>query len=215
MIIYNGKESEKDFDLYVAKKEITPPTRKVITETVPQMSGEWDFSFNENGESEYEPATLKYEFDVIADTKQELSRLRTELLLWAHSKTDGRLYDSDFSLSEYWEVYRTQAGWSEEGLQALLTIEFVCYPFRKTELQEKTLDLTAEVQSFTIDNVGYRSVMPIIEVTGSARITVNGASYALGAAIYDGGVFTLLRGENDFTATGSGTLTIKHWAEVL
>jgi phage-related protein len=215
LIIYNGKNSEKDFDLFIASKEIPVPLRKEITETVPYMSGLWDFSFNENGEDEYEPVILKYTFDVIADTKQELTALKNELLLWAHTKTDGRLYDTDFPLSEYWEVYSAQAGWSEEGLQGLLTIEFKCYPLRKTEMREISLDLTETVQSVEINNDGFHSVMPIIEATGSAKITKDGKTYAIGAATYNGGVFTLERGKNTIEVTGSGTLKIKHWAEVL
>ena len=43
-IIFKGKNSELDFDIYPAKKSLTPPKKKRITETVPFMNGEWDFS---------------------------------------------------------------------------------------------------------------------------------------------------------------------------
>lgn len=215
MIIYNGKNSEKDFNIFVDTKEIPTAERKEITETVPHMSGLWDFSFNADGVDEYEPVTLKYNFDVIAATKQELNRIKTALTTWLHIKTDGRLYDSDFSFNEYWEVYRARAAWSEDGLQGLLTAEFLCYPFRKTEAQEIKLELTEAEQSIVIENTGFRETMPIIEATNSATLTIGTKSYAVGAGTYNGGVITLKRGVNNVKVKGAGTLIIKHWAEVL
>lgn len=215
MIIYNGLNSELNFDLHVASKDIPPPTRKEITETVPHMSGEWDFSYNENGEDEYEPVTLKYEFDVIADTKQELNVTKKKLLLWLYSNVDKRLYDSDISLSEYWEVYRVRASWSEEWLQGLLTVEFVCYPFRKTETQKIHVTLSETEQSITVYNGGYRAIMPVIEVAEAANLNFENKTYALGAGTYNGGVITLKRGSNVIKVKGSGELTLGTWEEAL
>lgn len=213
MIIYNGLNSEKNFDLYVAAKDIPPPTRKEITETVPHMSGLWDFSYNENGEDEYEAVKLKYEFDVIADTKQELNAIKKRLLLWLHSTVDKRLYDSDISLSEYWEVYRVNTGWKEEWLQALLTVEFECYPFRKTDMQKIHVELSGTEQNITFFNGGYRAIMPVIEVTGAAVIEIGNTSVTLGAGTYNGGVITLKRGSNVIKVKGTGALTLGVWEE--
>lgn len=213
MIIYNSLNSEKNFDLVVASKDIPPPTRKEITETVPYMSGEWDFSFDENGEDEYEPVTLKYEFDVIAETKQELNATKKKLLLWVYSDVDKRLFDSDFPLSEYWEVYRARASWSEDWLQGLLTVEFVCYPFRKTEMQKIHVTLSETEQSISVYNDGYRSIMPVIEVSNKANLNFENKTYALGAGTYNGGVITLKRGSNVIKAKGSGELTLGVWEE--
>ena len=128
MIIYNGKNSFKDFDLYVASKDIPIAERKVVTETVPHMSGLWDFSFHD-GQDEYEAVTLIYNFDVIADTKQELNAQKNALTAWAHSRGDNLLYDTDISTEYFYKVYQAQAKWSEDDLQGSFTIEFLCYPF--------------------------------------------------------------------------------------
>ncbi len=163
MIIYNGKSSYTDFDLYVAAKEIPAPQRKVITETVPYMSGVWDFSYHDNGVDEYEALKLKYSFDVIADTKRELSEQKAALNAWLHGKTDGKLYDTDISLTKYYKVYHAQASWSENDLQGLLTVEFLCYPFMLTD-KTITQALTATAQSVTVENEGERAIMPTIRV---------------------------------------------------
>lgn len=163
MIIYNGKNSEIDFNILVASKEIPTPQRKEITETVPYMSGLWDFSFHD-GVDEYEAVTLVYAFDVIADTKQELNAEKARLLQWLHGSSGGRLYDTDISLTKCYEVYNAKASWSEDGLQGLLTAEFLCYPFMKTDKETGAFELSATGQLVTIDNGGSRAVTPTLKI---------------------------------------------------
>ena len=212
MIIYNGKNSFKDFDLYVAKKDIPVPKRKEITETVPHMSGEWDFSYND-GVDEYETLVIKYEFDVIGDSKQDLNSLKTELVKWLHSRGNQRLYDSDISLNEYYEVYRAQAVWGEEGEQGLLSVEFKCYPLRKADETTKTLELSETAQSFELVN-NSRPIMPVFELEGSASVIVGNKSFALTTGVYKG-IVKVPTGTTTITAAGTGTLKITTWREVL
>lgn len=213
MIIYNGKNSFNDFELYVASKEIPVPTRKEVTETVPHMSGEWDFSYHDGDIDEYETLPIKYTFDVIADSKQELNNLKTELIAWLHSRGEQKLYDSDISLNEYYEVYRAQAFWEEEGLQGLLSVEFKCYPLRKADETTKTLELSETAQSFELVN-NSRPIKPVFEIEGTASVVVGNKSLALTTGVYKGFV-TLPKGTTTITATGTGTLKITTWREVL
>ena len=214
MIIYNGKNSFKDFDIYVAKKDIPVPKRKETTETVPLMSGEWDFSYHDDVD-EYETLPIKYDFDVIADSKQELNSLKTELIEWLHSRGDQRLYDSDFSLNEFYEVYRAQATWSEEeGLKGLLSVEFKCYPLRKADETTKIIELSEKEQSFELVNNSTRPIMPVLEVEGTALIIVGNDSFVATTGVYKSFV-KLPKGTTTIKATGSGTLKITSWREVL
>ena len=212
MIIYNGKNSFKDFDLYVAKKDMPVPKRKEITETVPHMSGEWDFSYND-GVDEYETLVIKYEFDVIGDSKQDLNSLKAAIVAWLHSRGDQRLYDSDISLNEYYEVYRAQAAWGEEGEQGLLSVEFKCYPLRKADEKTKTLELSETAQSFELVN-NSRPIMPVFELEGSASVIVGDVSFALTTGVYKG-IVKVPTGTTTITATGTGTLKITTWREGL
>ena len=219
MIIYNGKNSLKDFDLYVASKDIPVPLRKEITETVPLMSGEWDFSYHDDID-EYETLILKYSFDVIDDSKQDLNTLKTALVAWLHSRGDQRLYDSDISLNEYYEVYRAQAFWNEEGLQGLISVEFKCYPLRKADEATKTIELSEAAQSFELVNNSARPIMPVFELSGSgevagaASVIVGDISFALTTGTYKGFI-SLPKGKTTIQAAGNGTLKITTWREVL
>ena len=43
-ITINNKHSFRDFDLYISEKSIGLPEKEIITDTVPFMSGFYDFS---------------------------------------------------------------------------------------------------------------------------------------------------------------------------
>lgn len=194
-IIYNGKNSLTDFDLYPASKELPAPTRKVITETVPYMSGVWDFSFHDGDVDEYEALTLKYSFDVIAETKTELNAQKAALLAWVHSRGEQRLYDTDISLTKYYSAYHAQASWSENDLQGLLTVEFTCYPFMKADKVTRSA-LSSESQTITIENEGGRVITPTIRVTSKNLL------------VYPFFETTKTTNGLTFTDNGDGTVTV-------
>lgn len=208
MIIYNGKDSFNSFGLYPASKEIPSPVRKIVTDTVPYMSGLWDFS-----QDEYEPIKIKYTFDVIGENKRDLNAQKNRLLEWINiPSADGRLYDTDISAENYFSVYNAVASWSEEDLQGLLTAEFTCYPFMKTPETEITKRLSSTASDVSINVSGVRSIYPIITVSSSAQITYDGVTYTFTAGTFDS-AFKIAAGENTLSVKGSGNLTLKYWGE--
>lgn len=212
-IIFNAKNSKIDYDLEIADKEIPSPTRKRVTETVPFMSGLWDFT-----PDEYDAVKLKYSFDVIADSKRELNDAKRALETWLNTGT-GPLYDTDISASHFFDVYGVATSWSESGLQGSLTVEFTCYPFMRSSVIESVTDLSQTAQTVTITLGGVRPIIPTIIVSGtgaSASITFDGKTASLSAGTYHGGTIigALRPGTNELTVSGSGTLTVRYWEEV-
>ena len=61
-IIKNNKHSYNDFGLKILSRELNPPSKKKIKETLPFMNGSYDFSLL-CGENVYEERTIKYVFD--------------------------------------------------------------------------------------------------------------------------------------------------------
>lgn len=224
MIIYNGKNSLKDFDLYIASKDIPVPKRKQITETVPYMSGLWDFSYLD-GIDQYEAITLKYSFDVIADNKQDLNAQKHVLTEWLHGVGDGKLYDTDISTEHYYNVYQAQASWSEDGLQGLLSVEFLCYPFRLKDYvitQSWTGTSTAARLPKNIDsnfNDRGRDISVIATVSGSVVLEVAGLTMGLATGTH---VFTVPKGtkkiylsQSNYGVDITNTITLVYREEVL
>lgn len=224
MIIYNGKNSLKDFDLYIASKDIPVPKRKQITETVPYMSGLWDFSYLD-GVDQYEAITLKYSFDVIADNKRDLNAQKHELLEWVHGAGDGKLYDTDISTDYHYSVYQAQATWSETDLQGLLTVEFLCYPFR---LKDYTVSQSwsgvpsqALVTKYIDSNFNSRGrdVPVIATVSGSVVVKVAGLTMGLVTGTHTftipSGTTSLTVEQGDYGSGKSNSITLVYREEVL
>lgn len=197
-IIYNGKDSLNDFGLYIASKDIPSPVRKTVTDSVPYMSGLWDFS-----QDEFEPIKIKYTFDVTADSKRELSNIKSRLLAWINNPSkDGMLFDTDISTTEHFKVYHAAAAWSSEDLQGLLTAEFTCYPFTIRE-ESVMFEFTTEYKNFNIVATG-RPITPIIKVEGGSIYikTFNGSKEAVEYGLSTGtftNVFTIPAGRTSNT----------------
>ena len=219
-IIYNGKNLTQLLDLVIAAKEIPSPTRKEITEEVPYMSGEWDFSYLDD-EDQHETLVLKYSFDIIGDTKKEMYAQRKQAIKLFNSRGDQKFYDTDISDTAYYKVYRVQTGWSEEGLQGLLTVEIKCYPFMINEIS-KTITASSTAKEITVlDGEEYRPSKITLVLTGTATIkhlaykkgfTVAG-TYALTSGTFNEAL--TLKAYDKLSITGTGSVTIKAAAEAI
>lgn len=219
-IIYNGKNLTQLLDLVIAAKEIPSPTRKEITEEVPYMSGEWDFSYLD-GEDQYETLVLKYSFDIIADTKKELNALRKQAVKLFNSRGDQKFYDTDISDTAYYKVYRVQTGWAEEGLQGLLTVEIKCYPFMINEISKTITASSTAKETTVLDGEEYRPSKITLVLTGTATIkhlaykkgfTVAG-TYALTSGTFNEAL--TLKAYDKLSITGTGNVTIMAAAEAI
>ena len=219
-IIYNGKNLTQLLDLVIAAQENPSPTRKEITETVPYMSGEWDFSYLD-GVDEYETLVIKYSFDIIADTKKELKALRKQAVNLFMQKGDGKFYDTDISDTAYYKVYRVQTTWSEEGLQGLLSVELKCYPFMINEIT-RTFTASSNMYAFVaLDSEDYRESK--VSITNSDTITVkhfrkanafaNSTDYTVSAGTHND-AFTV-KALDRLQITGSGSVTISIAGELI
>lgn len=206
-VIFNGKDSLNDFNIFVATKEIPAPIRKTVTDSVPYMSGLWDFSTNE-----YEAIILKYSFDVIAENKRDLNAQKTRILAWLNGK-GKELFDTDISLDYHYEVYFVKTSWSEDGLQALLTAEFTCYPFLKSADISSVNTLTSTQKTITVKNNGAREVWTSVTVSTAAQITVGDSVYSFSAGTFDY-AFKLSAGSNILKIKGSGNLKITYKEEI-
>lgn len=177
-IIFKGKDSELDFDIYPAKKDLTPPKKKRISETVPFMNGEWDFS-KIGGEQYYEPRICKYEFDIIGNTKQEMNELAKRVNTWLTVDCEGEsLKDTDIA-GFHFVVINADSSFAEDGLQGLLTVKFTCEPYMIADaMTDISKQARTTAQTFTYYNGGSKPV-PVNVILGTTQnIVFNGVEYA-------------------------------------
>jgi hypothetical protein len=143
------------------------------------MNGEWDFS-KIGGEQYYEPRVCIYEFDIIADTKQEMNEIAKNVLTWLTVDCEGEtLKDTDIDKFHF-VVINADASFSEEDCQGLLTVEFTCEPYMIADEMTVIINNASptEERTFTYYNGGSKPV-PVRIVLGTAQnVVINGVEYA-------------------------------------
>lgn len=196
-IIFKGKNSELDFDIYPAKKDLTPPKKKRITETVPFMNGNWDFS-KIGGKQYYESRICKYEFDIIGNTKEEMNETAKAVTHWLTVDCEGEsLIDTDLGGFEF-AVINADASFAEDGLQGLLTVELECDPYMVAHNDTKKMTIIGEPIEMTLRNRGCEPASVTFYSKSNMIIEINGTTYELtsdSAGTYHREFFTLPMGE--------------------
>lgn len=131
----NNKNSYTDFNLYISKKEIGLPNKKIITQDIPFKNGHYDFS-NYLGYPTYDNRTISYTFDIVAD---DLENEKSKILNWLFNVNNDEIYDSEIS-DYHFKGSFSDYSYAEDENYAELTVIFDCYPFKiANNLTSKTL----------------------------------------------------------------------------
>lgn len=212
-IIFKGKDSELDFDIYPAAKDLSKPKKKKITEKAPFMHGEWDFS-KIGGEQYYEPRICKYEFDIIGNTKQEMNEIADRVTTWLTVDCEGEsLKDTDIT-GFHFVVINADASFSELAEQGLLTVEFTCKPYKVADEAINIQTAPDPAKTVNLPNNGAHRVALSVISTSNAEIVVNGTTYAVSEGTYTE-LFYVPVGGIDVDISGNGQLTFSYNEEVL
>jgi hypothetical protein len=200
-LIFKNKDSAVDFDIYPASKDLTPPKKKRITETVPFMNGEWDFS-KIGGKQYYESRICKYEFDIIGNTKEEMNAAARAVINWLTVDCEGEsLIDTDLSGFAF-TVINADASFAEEDLQGLLTIEFICEPFMVAHNDTKKMTRVGEPIEMILKNRGCEPAVATFIGKSDMILEINGTTYeTAGNVTYYYDFVTLPMGETVVKAT--------------
>lgn len=126
-ITINGKHSFRDFGLYISSRDISPPAKKSVRQSVPYMSGFYDFSALP-GFTSWENRQLSYTFDISEWDISEMDEKRSTVLGWLASVQNTDIYDdsiSGYHINGSYDGVQSVEDWAS----AELTVTFVCQPF--------------------------------------------------------------------------------------
>lgn len=173
-----GEKTLADFGQVVASRSIGAPTKKMVTKTVPHMSGFYDFSAL-SGSVPYESRELQYVIDIIGE-RNTVQQERSELMTWLSTIHDEDIYDEDL---EGWHFHGSFSSfdWAEgeTGESGSLTVTFLCLPFVISDEETTT---TLEIGEHTITNNGQTTFVTASSET-QAQITMGGITQSVSAAI--------------------------------
>lgn len=226
----NGENILDILDLELMEKSIQPPTKKIVKQTVPFMNGSLDFS-SLGGEITYEDRKVTCKFAFGTKNSKLLHARYTRLL-------DKLLTTNDLTItfSEIYGYYfkgRVENTPSFEELMTFgtLTIEFVCYPFKVSVINEGhdnwdlfnfELDRKQDVKFsvvgstvVTLYNLSSCKVNPTVSCTAAMQVTLNGTTFNFSPTVSSDRKFLFSKGVNELTISGTGDIEFIWRKEVL
>ena len=229
-IIKNNKHSYNDFGLKILSRELNPPSKKKIKETLPFMNGSYDFSLL-CGENVYEERTIKYVFDFRYKDKIDFFNKKIAITDWLLNSCKEPLYD-DLIPGYYFIAECDDSILFDEGsIDCEVTVTFNAYPFKISTLQEGhdiwddlnfELDMFQETK-FEIENIkniqlynnGAVGINPIVICSSNMEIIKDNTIYKFTSGETKSWRFKLDKGLNNLIIKGNGRIEFKWYKEVL
>lgn len=228
-IIFNNKDSIKDFGLYVKTSEISPPSKRQTRVSVPFLNGSYKFS-SLYGENTFEDRTLIYTFDLLENSTKELNTIKIELYKWLLGIGECKLYDTSIP-NYYFLAECVDIKENDDEEYSLIEVKFIAYPFKIKEelegnnlwdnfnfnldyLQERIFNVNGALNG-EIYNPGIISVNPLIISSSEINFIFNGVEYLLTIGENRIPNIKLVPGINNFELIGEGTVELRFNSEVL
>lgn len=129
-ILIGSSHSYRTYGLQIKSRKIGLPEKKSIRQTVPFMTGYYDFT-RLNGDMAWSERIIEYTFDLLEDTPQRLETKIMDFLGWIVVVHEESIHD-DVTPDYHWygSYESSEVNYDESGLQAEIKISFVVYPFR-------------------------------------------------------------------------------------
>lgn len=198
------------------------PSEQSITETVPYMQGELDFSML-GEERFFGMREITYKLLLINRNYRSRSGYEEELKRQLMPLGYGQLRDTHDS-AYYWNAKCKSVEVEDDAEKSSLTatVTFKAYPFAYTNHDEGA-DYWDDVvfahwvwqptkfevsgdQDVTIKNIGSRPVICTFKVTGTVKVATSSQTINLTADNYKGQELLMEMGDNHFHLSGSGSI---------
>lgn len=217
-ITYNGKHSYYDLGIAISKPKGDVPKIKEVTETVPYMTGEYNFTFI-TGKPAYNAKKITIEFIYEGEDPEELYRKRIEISRWIMSAQGGTL---EFDSNPDWyykDVYAYISDYNNTlgRHKASITAVFSCYPLMQSKYSRPmwctaTSTMTGNMYVLTLDEC-----IPSFTTENQCLIMFNNVQYTIPANSkrYQITDLKFTRGNNLLVIKGNGELLVECIEEVL
>lgn len=209
-VLFDNIHSFRDLNLILSAVDIPPAKPKTTYVDVPGADGSVDLT-EANGEVKFSDRNIKFTFTM--NPMGDLSEAAwTAKMTEVSNRLNGQRFkitlDKDFNF--YWlgrctvDSYKS----NKKVRQIVVTAKVSPYKLKRSETK-LTFKLTSSPKKFNIVNAR-KSVCPVIECTGSAKITFGAATISINAGMgYKFLDIVLVEGNNQLEISGSGTVTFR------
>ena len=203
VIFNNEKSAYDDWNVVLTKVEIPLPVPKTSTVDIKGADGLLDLSEVLTGDVKYKNRTIKLTFEMMDDT--DYYTLISDISNYLHGKivtfilnNDDDYYYTGRATINQWECVKRKG-------KIVIQIDSEPYKYLVTETNRK-VTVSDETKMVSLPN-SRKTVCPILNVSGSITLTIDGVDYNLAEGKQRLINFKLIEGNNTLKVRGNGTLT--------
>lgn len=215
-LIIGEVHSYDDFDASVAERRIIKPKKKSVKESVPYSNITHDFSAI-NGEIYWDETQLEYDFEIIADSAEELEEKKQPFLNWIMNVMNEKLHDPFIHDYHFKATFDDIEIDESEIEKAYITVKFTAYPYMiANEPRMYTFPLTTTETTVTVNNESSHRIIPTLITDVECTVKAGNNTVGISGEIAHE-YFMLAPGKNSFAikaASAAGTLQIRFYEEV-
>ena len=206
-VIFNDEKSAYDeWNIVLTKADIPLPEPKVSLVEIKGADGVLDLSEVLTGDILYNNRTITLTFEMMDDT--DYYDLISDISNYLHGRIVTITLTND---EDYYYVGRASINkWQCVKRQGKIVISVDAEPY-KYSFTETTMivNVANQTKTITLQNSRKR-VCPMLNVTGTITLTINGVNYKLAEGKQQLSNFRLVEGNNVVKVSGNGTLTITY-----
>ena len=211
VIFNNEKSAFYDWNIVLTKAEIPLPTPKTYTVGIKGADGVLDLTEALTGDVQYNNRPIKLTFEMMDDT--DYSTLISDISNYLHGQKIKFTLNND---EDYYYTGRASiSDWECDKRKGKIVIQVDCEPYKYAVIETvRTVSVTGKTKTITLIN-NRKRVCPILNVTGTITLTINGVDYELAEGKQQLVKFILVEGNNTIKISGNGTITITYRQGVL
>ena len=206
-VIFNDEKSAYDeWNIVLTKADISLPKPKTSLVEIKGADGVLDLSEVLTGDILYNNRTITLTFEMMDDT--DYYDLISDISNYLHGRIVTITLTND---EDYYYVGRASINkWQCVKRKGTIVITVDAEPY-KYSVTETTMivNVANQTKTITLQNSRKR-VCPMLNVTGTITLTINGVQYELAEGKQQLSNFRLVEGNNVVKVSGNGTLTITY-----
>ncbi len=206
-VSFGDIHSFHDLNLILSEYEISPAEPKTSYIDIPGGDGSLDLT-EAHGEVKYSDRDITFTFTVSPYDITPIEEKKTQIANALNGLRCKITLDKD---AEYYYLGRVTVDKHQRDKKIKkITISARVAPYKyKQDVTEVSVSLTESASLLSLYN-GRKTVIPVVECTGSATIVFRDLTFSVGTGSQRVLNFYLTEGENQMLVSGNGTLTISY-----
>lgn len=206
VIFNNEKSAFYDWNIVLTKAEIPLPTPKTSIVDIKGADGVLDLTEALTGDVQYNNRQIKLTFEMMDDT--DYYDLISDISNYLHGQKIKFTLNND---EDYYYTGRATINqWECVKRKGKIVIQVDCEPYKYAVIETiKKVQVSNQTKTVTLSN-NRKRVCPMLNVTGTITLTINGVDYNLAEGKQQLINFRLVEGNNVVKVSGNGTLTVNY-----